>query len=76
MIEEEFRKKSGMRKVRCPLCAWRLCDAVVEEPDYIVSIKADFNNHFIMKCHKCGKQIGLTLIFKKIQNYTKNNIGT
>jgi DNA-directed RNA polymerase subunit RPC12/RpoP len=66
----EFPKRSGTRKIRCPYCAWRLCDAV-GEPECKITAINDYDSNFIIKCQKCGRLIGIALVFNKAQEIIK-----
>jgi uncharacterized protein with PIN domain len=59
------KKDGDTRIIRCPFCLWRLCDAVVNEPERVVAVLDNNDSHLIMKCHKCGRLIGIALIFNK-----------
>jgi len=62
MIAAGSLKQGGTKKIRCPYCAWRLCDAAISEPDYVITVDSDCGGQFILKCRKCRRQIGLALI--------------
>lgn len=56
-------KQRATKKVRCPVCASRLCDKVVINNDNDkITINNDYDSDFIIKCHKCGQQIGIALV--------------
>ena len=76
MIVIGLPKQGGTRKVRCPFCSSRLCDAVTDKPDYKISVIDDFDSNIIIKCHKCGRLIGISIVLSKVKNHIQQNIGT
>ena len=62
-------KQGSTKKVCCPFCKWRLCDAVVDKPDYEITVINDYDSNLIIKCRKCSRLIGIALIFSKAENY-------
>jgi hypothetical protein len=58
-------KKSNTKKIRCPFCLWRLCDAVVNKSDCVITAFTDNDSHLIIKCRKCSRLIGIAFIFNK-----------
>lgn len=50
--------ESDVKKVPCPVCGRRLCDAKISEPVFITDSK--MKSEIIVKCHKCKSEIGIS----------------
>jgi DNA-directed RNA polymerase subunit RPC12/RpoP len=64
MILVSNPKPRDTRKVGCPHCKSRLCDVVVSGGNKI-AVQEDCDSNLLIKCRKCKRQIGITLVFAK-----------
>lgn len=51
--------KNNVKKVHCPICGARLCDA--KSTELIRVAKSDSNSEIILKCYKCKSKIGVSM---------------
>lgn len=59
MVTLSRASKINLKKVHCPICGARLCD--VRESERIFLDKQINENGIIIKCHKCGNKINVTI---------------
>ena len=60
--------KKRIKIIRCPDCRGRLCDYVQNNSlgkNTTEEIHFNTNSQFLIKCHKCGRIIGLSICISK-----------
>lgn len=66
MIVVGLPERSKTKKVCCPVCKSRLCDAVIGSDDNKITVQNGYDTHFIVKCGKCKQQIGIAIVLNRV----------